>query len=101
MPAWEKLAEARIREWMQRPTKDRACALDNTLPVASLEVQLLEEIFQLYRTAAESTDASEAEALRKKASGLETRLLVTLENSERPLAAQYFATLLHEARAKR
>ena len=99
MTHWEKLAEARIREWLERPARDRAGGAFAGGPVLPLELQLLEELLELHART-ESADATEAAALRRRASNLEIRLLVMLETSGRPLAAQRFAELLTALRRR-
>ena len=101
MDPWSKLAEARIQEWMKRPEKDREAARPEALALAPLEVQLLEDARALYAQARGTVDADEATRLRAAASRIETRILVLLEGSGRPLAAQQFARMLTEERARR
>lgn len=86
-----ELAEAKIREWLERPPAERETtspALEADLP---LEVQLMVDIAQLDRLAHETQDRELAEAMTRKASELELRLMIVLENQGRPLAAQHFA----------
>ncbi|MFO0563002.1 MAG: hypothetical protein U0269_33585 [Polyangiales bacterium] len=99
---FSKLAEARIREWQSRPEKEREAKSDGELVrPAPLEVQLFDEARTLYEKARKSADAVEAAAMREKAAGIETRIMVLLEESGRPLAAQQFAKMLAEEREKR
>jgi hypothetical protein len=98
MDPWSKLAEARIQEWLKRPEKERAEAPREELTFAPLEVQLLDDARALYAKAREATDPLEQGRLRAAASRVETRILVILEESGRPLAAQEFARMLAEAR---
>ena len=101
MDPWSKLAEARIQEWMKRPEKDREAPLHEALTLAPLEVQLLEDARSLYAQARAADEADEAARLREAAAQIETRILVLLEESGRPLAAQQFARMLTEERARR
>ena len=98
MPSWEQLAEARIQEWLRRPAEQRGSPADAAID-PPLEVQLLQDVLQLYSEAMAATSAeAKAEALRR-ASSEETRLFILLEKSDRPLAAQHLASLLMKARA--
>lgn len=101
MTAWERLAEARIREWMERQKSEPASGPGSAAPVPLLELQLLEEIRKLHADAAAAREPAEAQALGRKAAALETRLLVLLESSGRPLAARHFEKLLQKLRARR
>jgi hypothetical protein len=99
MPSWEQLAEARIQEWLHRPVGQRPAAADAGID-PPLEVQLLQDVLQLYSEAvAAKTEAAKTEALRR-ASMEETRLFILLEKADRPLAAQHLASLLMKARAR-
>ena len=99
MPSWDQLAEARIQEWLHRPAAQRPSAADAGVD-PPLEVQLLQDILQLYTEAlAAKSAAARSEALRR-ASQEETRLFILLEKSDRPLAAQHLAALLMKARAR-
>jgi hypothetical protein len=101
MDPWSKLAEARIQEWMKRPAKEREAPHHEALTPAPLEVQLLEDARALYAQARAADDADDAARLREAAAQIETRILVLLEGSGRPLAAQQFARMLTEERARR
>lgn len=101
MDIFSKLAEARIREWQQRPEKEReAKAEGEGVNPAPLEVQLFDEARALYAKAQKSADAAEAAELRERAARIETRIMVLLEESGRPLAAQQFARMLAEERER-
>lgn len=89
---WEKLAEARIREWQGRPPGQRPPA-PPAGSVRPLELQLLEEALALRAQAGSASDA-ERPGLLQRARAAETRLLVLLETSGRPLAARRMAELL-------
>jgi hypothetical protein len=91
MSVWDSIAEARIREWLQRPAAEREASSVPLEPGLPLEVQLLQDIAQLDRMEAASTDAAEAAVLHRKASELMLRLMVVLESEGRPLAAKHFA----------
>jgi hypothetical protein len=90
---WEKLAEARIREWQARPADGR-CAPATSDSGPPLELQLLEQALQLREQARATTDPAERSQLNQRSREAETRLLVLLERSGRPLAARRFAELL-------
>ena len=94
MSVWDQLAEARIREWLQRPAAEREAATVPLEPGLPLELQLAREIAQLDRMAADADDPDDpddAAALRGRASALMLQLMVLLEGQGRPLAAQHFA----------
>lgn len=97
MSRLNRLAEARIREWQNKQPQRRvrkgsaeAAAAQADEP---LEVALLRQIEELHAKA-RSTTAPESEALSKRARELETQLLVLLETTGRPLAAQHLAERL-------
>lgn len=100
MDIFSKLAEARIREWQQRPEKEKQAIAEQSesLQLAPLEVQLFDEARSLYTRARASTDPTEASALREAAARIETRIMVLLEESGRPLAAKQFAKMLADER---
>jgi len=99
MSDWEKLAEARIREWLRRPPEDRSPRRPDD-PCAPLETQLLDQALELSREARELPDGPDRKALLRQASAVETRLLILLESSGRPLAAARIAELLLQAKAR-
>lgn len=88
------LAEARIREWRSRKqgveeqAKGARPRLDTEQP---LEVSLWKQIVELRTKAKTATNATDREALRKRAGELETQLMVLLETTGRPLAARRLA----------
>jgi hypothetical protein len=89
---WEKLAEARIRAWRARPAGQCAPAASGS--GRPLELQLLEEALQLREQARATSDPAERSQLNQRSRQAETRLLVLLERTGRPLAARRFAELL-------
>lgn len=91
MAAWEQLAEARIRSWLDLPAAERETAAIPLEPDVPLEVQLTQDIAQLDRLATATEDAELAALMKRKASDLMLRLMVILERQGRPLAAQHFA----------
>ncbi len=98
MSTWERLAEARIKEWMARPDSEKTPSTEPAGAVVPLEVQLLQEIVQLYKTVATAREQSEIDAARKRALMLEARLFILLEVSGRPLAVRHFEHILQEIR---
>lgn len=101
MDPWTMLAEARMREWMNRPEKEREAAPAEALADVPLEVQLVDDARLIYAQARGARDPAEAARLRAEAAEIETRIMVLLEQSGRPLAAQQFARVLAEERQKR
>ncbi len=97
MTDWEKLAEARIQEWLRRTPPARTSPPD---PIVPLETQLLDEALGLARDAFEQPDGPTRKALLRRATEVETRLLILLESSGRPLAAARVGELLAQARAR-
>lgn len=87
--SWDRIAEARIREWLARPAEERAAAPPPADPAAPLEVQLFQDVLVLDQMAA--ADPENADALRARASDLMVRVMVLLESAGRPLAARAFA----------
>jgi hypothetical protein len=101
MDPFRLLAEARIREWLSRPEAERAqIEADAPAPVAPLEVQLYDEALALYARARQTHDEDERRALLERAARVETRLMVLLEESGRPLAAQKLAERLAQERSR-
>jgi hypothetical protein len=84
------------------PTRARGpvAARVRTIPCAPLETQLLDQALELSREACVLPDGPERKALLERASAVETRLLILLESSGRPLAAARIAELLLQARAR-
>ncbi len=99
MPDWEKLAEARIQEWLRRPPEDRPSRGADE-PCVPLETQLLDQALELAREARALPEGPDRKALLRQASAVETRLLILLESSGRPLAAARIAELMMQARAR-
>ncbi len=99
MPSWEQLAEARIQEWLHRPADQRPTSADSGVD-PPLEVQLLQDILQLYSEAMAATSPEARNEALRRASSEETRLFILLEKQDRPLAAQHLAGLLMKARAR-
>jgi hypothetical protein len=88
----ELLAEARIREW-QKARSANAPGTTTGSPAEPLEVRLWNQIRAL-RDQARLAAGQQQSELRKKASALETQLLVLLETTGRPLAAVKVAEAL-------
>ena len=98
MDSWEKIAESRIEEWLHRPAHQRTTPADGVAPLP-LELQILEEVLNLYSRASSCPDTVEREALIREAGHQEIRLFTLLENSGKPLAAQHLGKILLQARA--
>jgi len=90
MGIFDLLAEARIKEWQNREpdqsdqTAGEAVAIVGNEP---MEVQLFKEIIALHDSAGHAEPAERQELL-EKARRLQIQLMVVLEQSGRPLAAQ-------------
>lgn len=97
MGVLERMAEARIRQWQERRPEDRAVH-GRGLPTETLEVQLLNDIVTLREQITEAPDDTTRQALTKTARELETRLMILLEQSGRPLAAQQLSERLSKTK---
>lgn len=87
----ERIAEARIREWLSRPIEERRRSTPSLEPGVPLEVQLMADTRALDALAAAAADPEERARLRKEADWLAIRAMVLLESQGRPLAARAFA----------
>jgi hypothetical protein len=96
---FQKLAEARMREWLSRPESERNRSTDEPVSMTPLEVQLFDDARALYERSVSCPSDDEAQAMREQAARIETRIMVLLEESGRPLAAQRFAQMLADVRA--
>ena len=99
MSSWEKLAEARIQEWLRAPQPGRPRPTDDGLNVP-LETQLLDEALELAREVSELPEGPQRETTLRQGVAIETRLLILLERSGRPLAAARIGELLAQVRAR-
>lgn len=90
MTGMDKLAEARIRDWVQRGRPRTGHEVD----VPSLETQLLQEIVDLRKKAKAALDPQERSEALGRARSLRTQLVVLLEQTGRPLAARGVDRLL-------
>lgn len=91
MGIFDLLAEARIREWLERSPEQKKKEAEEALTITGtepMEVQLFKEILMLHKSADKTADQTEQHELLAKATKLQTQLMVVLENSGRPLAAQ-------------
>jgi hypothetical protein len=98
MSDWEKVAEARIQQWLGRTLPDGPSRDEG--PTLPLETRLLDEALELTRDAFELPEGPARTAALRRASEVETRLLILLETSGRPLAAMRVGELLAQARAR-
>ena len=99
MTDWDKLAEARIQEWLRRSPEQRL-AQSHDGPIVPLETQLLDEALELAREACELPEGPAKKTMMRRSMAVETRLLILLESSGRPLAAARVGELLAQARAR-
>jgi hypothetical protein len=99
MSDWEKFAEARIQEWIRRPRQEPPRPTHEG-PIVPLETELLDEALELAREACELREGPQREATLRRGVAIETRLLILLERSGRPLAAARVGELLAQVRAR-
>ena len=99
MSNWEELAEARIQEWLRAPRQGRPRPTHDG-PIVPLETELLDEALELAREASELAEGPQREATLRQGVAVETRLLILLERSGRPLAAARVGELLAQVRAR-
>jgi hypothetical protein len=97
MSDWNKVAETRFEQWLRTVPDRRSQQEAPTLPI---ETQLLDEALELTRDAFELPEGPARTAGLRRASEVETRLLLLLERSDRPHAASRVSELLAEARAR-
>jgi len=97
MGVLERMAEARIRQWQERRPEERT-AHGSGLPTETLEVQLLNDIVALRDQITRATDDTTHQALTRTARELEVRLMILLEQSGRPLAAQQLSERLSKTK---
>ena len=90
---WEQLAEARVKDWIQRGSpmpKD----VTGYVPPSTLESQLLEEIIALKDAVRAEVDVQARGHLRDEADKRELQLMLLLETTGRPLVAKLLAERL-------
>ncbi len=87
MSMFDKLAEARIRDWQRRGCPNRKQALDSC-GGGNLESQLLQEIVALRAAAKKEADERVRAEVLEQARKLKVQLVVLLERTGRPLAAR-------------
>ncbi len=100
MSASDKLAEARIQEWLRRPEGDRSAAPVTTSGAVPLELQLFQDALRLYEEAAATAEDTPRRALLQRAADLEVRMNIVLETSGRHLTANHLSDALQAARAR-
>jgi len=85
------LTEAKIREWQNRPEKEKSTAASTEFqPSASYEKQLLDEIIGLIESTKNESQESAARSL-SSARSLEIQLMVSLEKQGLTLTARRIA----------
>jgi hypothetical protein len=99
MDMFDRLAEARIRDWQERGRPLASPGATSLGEAGNLETQLLAEIVALRAEARTVGDAAQQSALRKRARELKLQLMVLLESSGRPLAARQIERNLQAAEA--
>jgi hypothetical protein len=100
MKLWDVLAEAKIREWLERRRKeaeegspsdtdpadsDKGGLMDNA---KSIEMQLFDEALEARRAARATDDPAARDALVEKSKKAQIRLMVILEKNGFPLLAK-------------
>jgi hypothetical protein len=96
--SFDLLTEARIREWLERPKAEREASSPQIDPALPLEAQLFADAVHLEKLARTTNDLDAAMTMKIKARELEMRLMVVLENENRPLAARHFSLQLDTLR---
>lgn len=99
MDPFDKLAEAKIRDWQSRGRPAASPNAVSMVDAGNLESQLLSEIVKLRAQARASSDPDQQHALGQRARDLKLQLMVLLESSGRPLAAQQIERNLDAAEA--
>jgi hypothetical protein len=99
MDMFDRLAEARIRDWQLRGRPVAPAGAASVGAAENLETQLLSEIVKLRAEARATRDAAQQQALRQRARDLKLQLMVLLESSGRPLAAAQIERNLQAAEA--
>ncbi len=97
MSDWDEVVDARFQQWLRTPYERRG---QQEAPILPIETQLFDEALELTRDAFELPEGPARTAGLRRASEVETRLLVLLERSDRPHAARRVSELLAEARAR-
>lgn len=90
------LTEARIRDFNRRKEAGETRPAAERDEGGSLESMLFDEVVELQRQLRRANDSRRAAELRQRIRSLETRILVSLESSERPLMARIMAERLRE-----
>lgn len=93
MDLLEKLAEAKIQDWIRRG-RPRPQGITEALDGRTIESTLLGEIIALRQSARAEEDETARRHLLEEARKRETRLFVLLESSGRPLTARAWAARL-------
>ena len=94
MGIFDLLVDARIREWQERSPEQKSREVAEALVITGtepMEVQLFKEIIMLHKSAGKISDQSEQNEVLETANKLQVQLMVVLEQSGRPLAAQQVA----------
>ncbi|GFO69495.1 hypothetical protein GMLC_30740 [Geomonas limicola] len=94
MGIFDLLAEARIREWQERSPEEKRQLAEHAVTITGdepLEVQLFKEVIALRKAAQKEPESETKDAMLAKATKLQIQLMVVLEQSGRPLAAQKVA----------
>ena len=104
MGIFDRLTEARIREWQERSPEQKAREAAEAPAVTGaepMEVQLFKEIIDLQTLAGSTLDPTVQNELMAKAAALEIQLMEVLEQSGRPLAARQVAANIRRFVAKK
>lgn len=94
MTLFDILAEAKIRQWQREGEKPGTPRTAPAFQAQNLETQLYQDIIGLTKQLEAEHDVKRRETLQRHIDQLTIRLLVLLENTERPLAAKHMTKVL-------
>lgn len=97
--AWDRLAEARIQEWLRKPEEERkASASRENEPPRPLELELLDRIEAAIGQEHRAVDPAVAAAAGRRARDAETQLFALLDATGRSVLAPVLAARIADLR---
>lgn len=96
--AWDRLAEARIQEWLRKPEAERMASTAPSDPARPLELDLLDRIEKAIADERRAVDRAAAEKARARARDAETQLFALLDATGRSVLAPVLAARIAELR---